>query len=64
MIFDDDTEPKNRKRTLKPLDSLSVGELAEYIADLQAEIVRAEAEMAKKKNHMAAVDALFKKQDG
>lgn len=64
MIFDDDTEPKNRKKALKPLDSLSVDELAEYIAGLKAEITRAETEMAKKKNHLAAVDALFKKQDG
>lgn len=63
MIFDEDTEPKSRKKTVKPLDNFSVGELAEYIADLKEEIVRAEAEMAKKKNHMAAVDALFKKQD-
>lgn len=61
MIFDDDTEPKSKKKTLKPLDGYSIDELASYIADLQAEITRAESEMAKKKNHMAAVDALFKK---
>lgn len=62
MIFDDDTEPKTKKRTLKPLGGYSIDELAEYIADLTSEIARAEAEMAKKKNHMTAVDALFKKQ--
>lgn len=61
MIFDDDTEPKSKKKTLKPLDGYSIDELAAYIADLQTEITRAESEMAKKKNHMAAVDALFKK---
>lgn len=61
MIFDDDTEPKTKRKTLKPLDGYSIDELAAYVADLQAEIVRAETEMAKKKNHMSAVDALFKK---
>lgn len=61
MIFDDDTEPKTKKKTLKPLDGYSIDELAAYVADLRTEITRAETEMAKKKNHMAAVDALFKK---
>lgn len=63
MIFDDDTEPKTKKKILKPLDKFSIDELAEYIDDLKTEIIRAETEMGKKKKHMTAVDALFKKQD-
>lgn len=61
MIFDEDTEPKNRKKTLKPLDKLSVDELGEYLSDLRAEILRVEAEMGKKQKHLEAMDALFKK---
>lgn len=61
MIFDEDTEPKNRKKTLKPLDNMSVDELGEYLSDLRAEILRVEAEMGKKQKHLADMDALFKK---
>lgn len=61
MIFDEDTEPKNRKKTLKLLDNLSVDELDEYLSDLRTEILRVEAEMAKKQKHLAEMDALFKK---
>jgi len=63
MIFDDETEPKAKKRALKPLDNFSINELDAYIDDLRAEIARAEAEKNKKENHMTAVDALFKKKE-
>lgn len=61
MIFDEDTEPKTRKKTLKPLDNLSVDELADYLSDLRVEILRVEAEITKKQKHIEAMDALFKK---
>jgi uncharacterized small protein (DUF1192 family) len=63
MIFDDDTEPKTKKRTLRPLDKLSLDELREYQEELQAEILRVEAEATRKKAHMQSMDALFKKAD-
>jgi|GEM_PF-980445 len=61
MIFDDDTEPKTKKNTLKPLDKLSLDELRDYQEALKAEIVRVEAEVTRKKSHMQSMDALFKK---
>lgn len=61
MILDDDTEPKNKKQALRPLDKMSVTELHEYVGDLQAEIVRVEAEMIRKEKHLNAAAALFGK---
>jgi uncharacterized small protein (DUF1192 family) len=43
------------------LDSLSVAELEGYVAALQAEIKRAEAEIAKKSASRAAAEAVFGK---
>jgi uncharacterized small protein (DUF1192 family) len=40
---------------------MSVGDLKEYVATLQAEITRVEAAIKAKQSHMAAMDALFKK---
>jgi uncharacterized small protein (DUF1192 family) len=61
MILDEDSEPKNKKPALRPLDKMSLAELAEYIDALDAEKARVSAEIARKKNHMQAVDALFGK---
>lgn len=57
----DDLEPQKQSKKPKPLDDLSVGELQEYVAALQAEIARAEAAIKAKQAHMTAMDALFKK---
>ena len=59
MIDADDLEPQ--RKTLKPLDlqQMSVGELKDYIAALEAEIARAEDMIAKKESHKSGVDALF-----
>jgi uncharacterized small protein (DUF1192 family) len=43
------------------LDSLSVAELEGYVAALQGEIKRAEAEITKKSASRAAAEAIFKK---
>lgn len=59
MIFDEDSEPKNKKPSLRPLDKMSLDELAEYLEALETEKARVAAEMSRKKNHMQAVDALF-----
>lgn len=42
------------------LDTLSVAELEQRIAALEAEIVRVTAELTKKRAHEAAAAALFK----
>lgn len=43
------------------LDAFSVGELEERIAALQAEIQRAQGQIAHKQQGRAAADALFKR---
>jgi uncharacterized small protein (DUF1192 family) len=60
MIFDDDTDPKTRKQKPRSLDALSVPDLRDYVSQLKEEILRVEAEIAKKEKHKAAADALFK----
>lgn len=59
MLTDDDTDPKTRRAKPRPLDNMSVPDLREYVLQLQAEIARAEAEMAKKEKHKSAADAIF-----
>ena len=57
----DELEPP--RPTLKPLDlqQMSVEELKEYIAALEAEISRAEGMIAKKEAHKSGIEGLFKK---
>ncbi|WP_395678465.1 DUF1192 domain-containing protein [Inquilinus sp.] len=57
----EDLEPRLRKAQPKPLDGLSIAELEEYVAGLEAEIVRARGVIAGKQSHKSAVDALFKR---
>jgi uncharacterized small protein (DUF1192 family) len=56
----EDLEP--RKAALKPkdLDALSVEELTDYIAALEAEIARAKAKITAKEAHRTGAAALFK----
>ena len=61
MLFDDDSDPKTKKRKPRVLTDFSVPELKEYIQDLKAEIARAEEDMAKKEKSKAAAAALFRK---
>ena len=56
----DDLEPQNRPPRKKNLDVMSVDELEDYVAALQAEISRTEDEIAKKRAHLSGADALFK----
>lgn len=60
MLFDDDTEPRKQKQTLKKLDNLSLDELRDYIDGLKSEIARTEEEIARKEAHKAAMSSLFK----
>lgn len=56
----DDLEPQ--KKTAKPvnLEPLSVDELMARVAELKAEIIRTEAEIAKKKAYANAASSFFK----
>ena len=60
----DDLEPQNQpKKAFKPTDvtQLSIEELQDYIAFLNAEIGRADGEIAAKKSSIDAADQIFKK---
>lgn len=61
MIFDDENDPKTKRAKPRALDKMSVPELRDYVAQLKEEILRVEADIAKKDTHRSAVDALFKK---
>jgi uncharacterized small protein (DUF1192 family) len=60
---DEPDEARRPKQSLNPLvlEPLSVRELKEYIAQLRAEISRAEAAIASKEGHRSAADAFFRK---
>ena len=61
MAIDDDLpRPKPARLTPPALDMWGVAELEAYIAELRAEIARAERDIAKKSSHRAAADAFFK----
>lgn len=56
----EDLEPRKKAVPPKNLDALSIGELQEYIAELQAEIDRTRAKIAAKESHRLGAAALFK----
>ncbi len=60
MLMDDDLEPRNAPKKPKPLDTMSVDDLRGYVADLKAEIARAEAAIEAKSAHLTAAAAFFK----
>ena len=62
MAFDlDDLDPRHKKAPPRNLDSMSVEDLGEYVAALQAEIVRVEEKIKAKRSHAAAAASFFKK---
>jgi uncharacterized small protein (DUF1192 family) len=56
----DELDPIKRKPVKKDLTRMSVGDLKEYIADLQAEIARAEAAIIAKEKARAGAASFFK----
>jgi uncharacterized small protein (DUF1192 family) len=56
----EDLEPRNQIKKPKPLDDMSVADLKDYVAALQAEIVRVEGAIKAKQAHLEAMSALFK----
>ncbi len=61
MFEDPDNLPRNAPKKPKPLDKMSIEELEDGIKDMQDEILRYQAEIAKKKAHAQAASSLFKK---
>ncbi len=61
MLIDDDVPQPRPKLATPPLDPLGVQELETYIAELRAEIARAEAQINRKRDHRSAADSLFKR---
>jgi uncharacterized small protein (DUF1192 family) len=59
MEDDDLPRPKPRRVAELKLDTLGVAELEDYVAELRAEIVRAESEIGRKRGHRSAADAVF-----
>ena len=58
-IDTDDLEPVKKKIEPLNLDSMSIGELEAYVAQLTAEIERAKAKIAAKKAHRDAAGSVF-----
>ncbi|MFO1060524.1 MAG: DUF1192 domain-containing protein [Dongiaceae bacterium] len=56
----DDLEPQKKAVKPRDLDGMSVAELKDYIAGLEAEIGRARAKIAAKEAHRAGAAALFR----
>jgi len=57
----EELEPKKQKPKPRDLEVLGVSELNDYIAELEAEIARAKAAIAKKQDHRGGAEAFFKK---
>jgi len=56
----EDLEPQKQSKKPRPLDNMSVADLKDYVAALQAEIVRVEAAIKAKQAHLEAMNSLFK----
>jgi len=60
--MEEDDLPVSRKPSpLKDLTLLGIAELEEYVAGLEAEITRAQAEITEKRKHRGGAEALFKR---
>ncbi len=60
----DELEPRKPAAKPKDLDALSIRELEEHIAELEAEIARARAKIRAKQAHQAGAAGLFRKGRG
>lgn len=56
----EDLEPRKKVVAPRELDTLSVQELKDYIADLEGEIDRVKAKISLKQAHLAGAASLFK----
>ena len=61
-VMDEDNAPRRRQVLDKPkFDGWGVSQLQDYIAELQAEIARAEIAIGARNDHRAAAEAFFRK---
>jgi uncharacterized small protein (DUF1192 family) len=58
---DEDLAPAKKPAPPKDLSLLGIAELEDYIAGLESEISRAQAEIAEKRKHRGGAEALFKR---
>ncbi|HXC26440.1 MAG TPA: DUF1192 domain-containing protein [Stellaceae bacterium] len=58
---EDDLLPSKKPVPPKDLTLLGIAELENYIAGLEGEIARAQAEIAEKRKHRGGAEALFKR---
>ena len=56
----EELEPRKKAPAPRDLDRMSVEELQDYIASLEAEIARVKAKIDAKKAHLAGAAGLFK----
>ena len=54
--------PQKGPAKLRNLDDLSIEDLVEYIAKLEAEISRVKQDIAKKNRHRRGVEGLFRRE--
>ena len=57
---EDDLPPGKKPAPQRDLTLLGIAELEKYVAGLEAEIARAQAEIADKRRHRGGAEALFK----
>jgi uncharacterized small protein (DUF1192 family) len=57
----DDLEPRPTIATPPNLDRMSVHELRDYVAELEAEIARVQAMIDAKQDHRSSAESVFKK---
>ncbi len=60
MWDEDEPKPKPRRVSPIPLEPLGVSELRDYIAELQGEIARADAAIARKEGHRGDAERFFR----
>lgn len=58
---EDDLQPQQRKPDVKNLEVLSVDALEDYIRELETEIERVKAEIARKRSAKSAAETVFRK---
>lgn len=61
LLDNDEDLPRNQPRKPRDLSRMSVDELREYVAALQAEIARVEQAIQSKQSVREAAEAFFKK---
>lgn len=57
----DDLEPQKQKPKPKDLEDLGVEELEDYLAELEAEVLRVKDKITAKKSYKSGVDSLFQR---